>query len=83
MKKNRNNSLKLVRLAIVGYGYWGPNVFRNFNELNKVLITYCCDLDTEKLKIVKRYKLKSTLRLQYINKTHFYSESFLAPKTNP
>jgi len=47
-------SSKPIKVAIIGYGYWGPNVFRNFNELNKVLITYCCDLDTEKLKIVKQ-----------------------------
>lgn len=36
-----------VNLGIVGLGYWGPNLLRNFSQLNGVRIKYCCDLDEE------------------------------------
>lgn len=44
---------KKVNVAIVGYGYWGPNLVRNFNELPNVKIIYCCDLREERLREVK------------------------------
>lgn len=34
-----------VRMAIVGYGYWGPNLVRNFAEAEHCQVVYCCDLD--------------------------------------
>lgn len=42
------------RVALIGYGYWGPNLLRNLisNELCEVL--YCCDRDPKKLDSVRR-----------------------------
>ena len=24
----------MIRIGVIGYGYWGPNLVRNFAELN-------------------------------------------------
>lgn len=42
------------RVAIVGYGYWGPNLLRNFVALNNCEVVYCCDKDQGKLKGVHK-----------------------------
>ena len=42
-----------MKIAVLGCGYWGPNLVRNFSQLNKVDELYCCDPDTEKLDRVK------------------------------
>lgn len=45
-----------VNLAIVGLGYWGPNLVRNFSEVENCKVVAACDLDQKKLKpIVKKY----------------------------
>ena len=38
---------KLVRLAQVGYGYWGPNLARNFAQLPGAELTYLVDASAE------------------------------------
>src|SRR3990167_3088672 len=45
--------MRKVNVAIIGYGYWGPNLVRNFNELPNVKIAYCADLREERLQEVK------------------------------
>ena len=32
-----------VRIGVVGLGYWGPNLARNFNALPGAELTWCCD----------------------------------------
>lgn len=39
-----------VKIAMVGVGYWGPNLLRNFNALSNVEVTYICDLNKDKLR---------------------------------
>jgi len=34
-----------VRVGVVGLGYWGPNLARNFDRLANAELAYCCDLD--------------------------------------
>ncbi|HZL65048.1 MAG TPA: Gfo/Idh/MocA family oxidoreductase [Thermoleophilia bacterium] len=34
-----------VRVGVVGLGYWGPNLARNFDRLAGAELAYCCDLD--------------------------------------
>ena len=34
-----------LRIAIIGLGYWGPNLLRNAFELEDVRVTWLCDLD--------------------------------------
>ena len=38
-----------VRVGVVGLGYWGPNLARNFDRLPGAELAYCCDLDEENL----------------------------------
>lgn len=42
------------KLALVGYGYWGPNLLRNLFDTPGCEVVYCCDKDKERLKDVKR-----------------------------
>lgn len=45
-----------VGIAVVGAGYWGPNLIRNFYENDSTELKAVCDLDPKKLaKIGKRY----------------------------
>ena len=43
----------ILKTAIVGVGYWGPNYARIFNELETAELCYCCDLDEKNLKKIK------------------------------
>jgi predicted dehydrogenase len=38
-----------VNVALVGLGYWGPNLLRALFELDDVEVSYICDLDPERL----------------------------------
>jgi predicted dehydrogenase len=38
-----------VRVGVVGLGYWGPNLARNFDRLPGAELAYCCDLDVANL----------------------------------
>jgi predicted dehydrogenase len=44
----------VVNIGIVGYGYWGPNLVRNFSETPGACVAAVADLDSAKLAIVKR-----------------------------
>ncbi len=43
----------MINLGIVGLGYWGPNLLRNFAQLDGCQVKYCCDLKEDNLKRVK------------------------------
>src|SRR3954452_22381869 len=45
-----------VSVAVVGLGYWGPNLLRNLSELEQVEVAYVCDLDPDRLaRFARRY----------------------------
>ena len=45
-----------LSVAVVGLGYWGPNLLRVLFELPDVRVKYACDLETEPLaKAIRRY----------------------------
>jgi len=45
-----------IKLAVVGYGYWGPNLVRNAMEHQDVELAGLCELNSERVeKFVKRY----------------------------
>lgn len=50
MKKIDNISIKI---AIVGYGYWGPNLLRAFDQSNRAKVIWCCDKKSDRLNIIK------------------------------
>jgi predicted dehydrogenase len=57
---------KTVRIGLVGCGYWGPNLVRNFHETPGAAITHVADTDPARLaKIRARYPfLQCTRRYQ-------------------
>jgi predicted dehydrogenase len=44
----------LVGIGVVGYGYWGPNLVRNFANTEGAQIIAICDMDASKLALSKR-----------------------------
>lgn len=44
----------MINIGVIGYGYWGPNLVRNFAELDGATVAGVADLDPKKLEIVKR-----------------------------
>ncbi len=45
---------KTVNIGVVGYGYWGPNLVRNFSELKDARVHTVADLNPKVLEIVAR-----------------------------
>jgi len=43
----------MINIGIVGYGYWGPNLVRNFVETNRAQVTAISDLRPERLTTAK------------------------------
>jgi predicted dehydrogenase len=39
----------MIRVGVIGYGYWGPNLVRNFMEAPDSTVVAVCDLRTERL----------------------------------
>lgn len=44
----------MVNIAVVGYGYWGPNLVRNFAETPGARLAAVADLDPARLALVER-----------------------------
>jgi len=44
----------MINIAIIGYGYWGPNLLRNFLNNSKCNLKWCCDIKKERLEILKK-----------------------------
>ncbi|RMF92203.1 MAG: gfo/Idh/MocA family oxidoreductase [Candidatus Schekmanbacteria bacterium] len=46
----------MIKVAVVGCGYWGPNLIRNFYENPSCKVDYCCDMDNSKVeKVLRKY----------------------------
>ena len=43
----------MIGIAVVGYGYWGPNLVRNLAEIPEARLTHVCDLDKGRLRAVQ------------------------------
>ncbi|MBF0485008.1 MAG: Gfo/Idh/MocA family oxidoreductase [Candidatus Omnitrophica bacterium] len=58
--------MKKLRVGVVGMGYWGPNIVRNFNLLDNACVAAACDLDEasarKALKISKDILLETDYR---------------------
>jgi predicted dehydrogenase len=56
-----------VNLAVVGAGYWGPNLIRNFAGLDECRLLAVCDLDETRLKsVAERFGIHTTSKLEEI-----------------
>lgn len=45
--------MKEIPVGVIGCGYWGPNLIRNFNENAHTDIRYACDLDPKNFQRIK------------------------------
>jgi len=46
----------MVRIGVIGYGYWGPNIVRNFSTVDGSKVVAVCDAREEVLeKAAKAY----------------------------
>src|SRR5215472_17084774 len=53
----------MINVGVVGYGYWGPNLVRNFAEADGIHLTAVCDARVARLALVeKRYPGTKTFR---------------------
>jgi len=43
----------MIKIGIIGYGYWGPNIARNFNACENAKLVSICDMDEQRLKLAK------------------------------
>jgi protoporphyrinogen oxidase/predicted dehydrogenase len=54
-RHTRNGSAPArIRVGVVGLGYWGPNLVRNFSESPIFEVAWACDMRPEALDAVKR-----------------------------
>ena len=44
----------MITIGMIGLGYWGPNLLRNFDQLSDCRIKVCCDLDANTLAQAKQ-----------------------------
>jgi len=44
----------MIQIGVIGYGYWGPHIVRNFQGLEGCEVTVVCDKSTEALRRVKK-----------------------------
>ncbi len=44
----------MAGIAIIGYGYWGPNLVRNFSAVAGSKVEWVVDLRTERLEVIKK-----------------------------
>lgn len=52
----------MIKIGVIGYGYWGPNLVRNFMEAPGSTVTAVCDLRVERLsQLHHRYPSTRTL----------------------
>lgn len=43
----------MINVGVIGCGYWGPNLIRNFNELKEVKVSGVADLSESRLRFIK------------------------------
>ena len=44
----------MAGIAIIGYGYWGPNLVRNFSSVSNSKVEWVIDLRAERLEVIKK-----------------------------
>lgn len=65
----------MLRIAIIGYGYWGPNLLRNFISLSNCKVSCVIDLRQQRLNIVNKFfpEVKTTTNMD---------EAFASPEVD-
>ena len=44
----------MIKIGLIGYGYWGPNLARNFNNNLDMELSAICDFAPDRLKAASR-----------------------------
>ena len=65
----------MITIGVIGYGYWGPNLVRNFMECKDAEVKYVCDKSDESLDKVKN-------RYPSVNLTKECSELYSDPSVD-
>ena len=57
-----------IGLAVIGAGYWGPNLVRNFARHPRLQLEWVCDLDEQRARaVLGRYTtVKATTSLEQV-----------------
>jgi predicted dehydrogenase len=45
----------MMKIGLIGYGYWGPNLARNFNQNPDLELSYICDFSQDRLKAASAF----------------------------
>lgn len=53
-KKSKPLPTRNIRVGVIGYGYWGPNLARNIAEANGAELAQVADQDPERLRLAKK-----------------------------
>lgn len=65
----------MLEVGILGYGYWGPNLARNFNQLRGANLHTICDLGDDRIAYVREH-------YPNVNTTKDYREVLSNPEIN-
>ncbi|MCB0965225.1 MAG: Gfo/Idh/MocA family oxidoreductase [Ilumatobacter sp.] len=53
----------MIGVGVIGYGYWGPNLVRNFAQVNGGAVVAVCDANEKRLEVVEKlYPAVATYR---------------------
>lgn len=63
----------MINVGVIGYGYWGPNVVRNFVNNERARVISVCDLNEDALKRIKK-------AYPHINVTKEFKDITLSPE---
>ena len=63
----------MTRVGLVGLGYWGPNLARNFDQLPGAELAWLCDASEEPLRnpmierrVVTPFKIQPSLTIELL-----------------
>jgi predicted dehydrogenase len=70
--KIMNSGGKMIKIGLIGYGYWGPNLARNFSQNSDLQLTAICDSSDDRL--TKAGKTYPETRL-FNNLDDFFNEA--------
>lgn len=54
-----------IKIGVVGAGYWGPNIIRNFTQIPECEMAVCCDKDAKRLAHMKKLYPTITVTSEY------------------
>jgi predicted dehydrogenase len=72
----------MIHVAVVGYGYWGPNLVRNFQETGGACMAVCCDMNSQRLEQVQTKYPQIELTTEYdkvLNSTEIDAVAIATP----